>query len=250
VGESYILGLTDPLTVVRRKAADEIYQLGIARRAQPLEHLKSRYDEFQKRMLIALSSPDQSQMPSPPSGPATRAPFGAGAAVTLPSSAQASATARPRSNAPLQVFVDNSENTDVASITFTNVWSDFGTHKTRVKENAPQVKRLGGTTLKQAGKSKRLAVAAATPSSRSKITPFIDPEPAPTPPPRSTITPFVDSAPACASVTTSKPGGGGFMPFQDGGVSLAKGIPSTPAKFVPFCDEVSFMNSSLSVHQH
>lgn len=50
------------------RKADEIYQLGIARKAKPLKRLQQRYEEFQKRMLAAPagSSADVDEVMAPP----------------------------------------------------------------------------------------------------------------------------------------------------------------------------------------
>jgi checkpoint serine/threonine-protein kinase len=52
------------------RKADEIYQLGIARKAKPLKRLQQRYEEFQKRMLAAPAGSsadvDEVMAPAPP----------------------------------------------------------------------------------------------------------------------------------------------------------------------------------------
>lgn len=146
--------------------------------------------------------------------------------------------AHPTSNRPLQIFVDPTGSESQAAEA-ANTWTDLGTRKTRIKENVPEVKKLVGTTLKQAGRTKRFASgsssgASAVPSS-SKIIPYRDPSPSDMPPPpvpapkktrdaiprtpsKSLITPFVDS--------------------QEGTVS--EGVPATPL-FTPFRDEVGLV---------
>jgi hypothetical protein len=119
-----------------------------------------------------------------------------------------------------------------------NEWTDLGTRKTRIKENVPEVKKLAGATIKQAGRSKRLAAASgsggAGSSAASKIVPFRDPAPGEMPPP---------PAPAPrqrAQEARAKPPAVGFVPFADGPQE-----PATP-KFTPFRDEVSgFLSIAL-----
>ncbi|KAG6849769.1 hypothetical protein H0H93_005285 [Arthromyces matolae] len=169
----------------RRKDADDAYNLGIARRAQPLDHLKARRDDFQKRMMSnTLSSPAAATTAAATS---TRAPTrtvlgsssssrstsrsgtsstsrGLPTSRSLPlastSSSSSSSSRTTSNNAPLQIFVDptGSESqaaaaeAEEASATI-NTWTDIGTRKTRIKENVPEVKKLVGTTLKGTGRS-------------------------------------------------------------------------------------------------
>jgi checkpoint serine/threonine-protein kinase len=61
------------------KKADEMYQLGIARKAKPLKRLQTRYGEFQKRILGAPagSSMDADEaMAPPPPAPTARKVLG------------------------------------------------------------------------------------------------------------------------------------------------------------------------------
>jgi hypothetical protein len=141
--------------------------------------------------------------------------------------------------------VDPTGSESQAAEAASNTWTDLGTRKTRIKENVPEVKKLAGTTLKQAGRTKRLASSsasgAAAAASSSKIIPYRDPSPSDMPPPpapapkkgrdavprtptKSQITPFVDS--------------------QEGTVSET--VPATP-QFTPFRDEVRLGHSS-SLH--
>ncbi|QRW04081.1 protein kinase [Ceratobasidium sp. AG-Ba] len=61
------------------KKADEIYQLGIARKAKPLKRLQTRYEEFQKRILSApagSSTETDELMAAPPPAPTARKVLG------------------------------------------------------------------------------------------------------------------------------------------------------------------------------
>lgn len=233
-------------TLVRRREADDAYALGIARRAVPLGHLESRYEDFQKRMMsnIALPAPQPTSsrcnrqaltsvsnpMPSQPSR-----------SSILPSS---SSTQIPQSNSRLQIFVDpTGEGAQAAllaaSNSNTNEWNELGTRKTRIKENAPETKKMVGSTIKQPGKSKRLTEGSGTGSS-SKIAIFRDPMPEdrlPTPVPSSS------TQQACVSGSSST-AVKGFMLLvgeqHDYAKSAVGHTSNTPVtRFTPFRDEVS-----------
>ncbi|KAJ3553746.1 hypothetical protein NM688_g3455 [Phlebia brevispora] len=168
----------------RKSEADEIYLLGLARKASPLDRLDSKHREFQKRMMSRVS-PSVSEMEVPLElsnstshpkasrravlGETTRPsptldPQEAQDVFTLPSTTQ---VARP--NGRLQVFVDpaGSAATEIEGAP----WSELGTRKSRVKENLKEVSKAAGTTLRQAGKAKREAAARAP-----KMAVYRDPE--------------------------------------------------------------------------
>lgn len=153
------------------------------------------------------------------------------------------------SNSRIQIFLDPSGSEAQAAEAnhndTTSAWEDLGTRKTRIKENVPEVKKLAGTTLKQAGRSKRIASSSGsgsgvtTSGSGSKIVPFRDP---PVPPAGdiSMPPPFVP--------TKEVPRG--FMPFVDQQVpESAAGVvvPGTP-KFTPFRDEVGGRFFAVSIY--
>lgn len=169
--------------------ADEAYTLGIARNAQPIERLKSKHREFQKRMMSAGSQSAPTPLPSATAVVApvpfagkrkvlgqSRVASGSSAAphedvFTVPSPT----TPRETSNAPLQVFVDPSPATSsIMGDEDQTPYPDIGTRKTRIKENVPEVKKAGGTTLRQAGKTKRVASASSA-TGGSRIAVFKDP---------------------------------------------------------------------------
>ncbi|KAK7462703.1 protein kinase [Stygiomarasmius scandens] len=211
----------------RRKEADDIYALGIARRASPLDHLKSRYSEFQRRMMSAAPAAPVLQPETSTTRRAVLATTSAAAPLPGPSSRQT----RPpstTSNAPIPVFVDPTGEASQGSGMETNAWPDLGTRKTRIKENVPETKKLSGTKLKQAGKSKRLVSASS--SSGSSFVPFTDPGPDDMPPP-----PVVPSKKAKSTSNSSSRGG--FVPFVD--EPLQKSSGSSKASFTPFVDEPS-----------
>lgn len=59
----------------------------------------------------------------------------------------------PRPNARMEIYVDDPNSAPVE--TETAPWPDIGTRKSRVKENLVEVSKAAGTTLRQAGKSRR-----------------------------------------------------------------------------------------------
>jgi hypothetical protein len=144
------------------------------------------------------------------------------------------------SNSRLQIFVDPS-GTDSPVENSLDSWQDIGTRKSRVKENVPEVKKIAGTALKQAAKSKRIASTSAY-SSGSKIAIYREPGPGVMPPP---------AGPSKTKTTTAAkppppktPAETSFRPFVDEPsaatlVAVPIGHLATP-KFTPFKDDVGF----------
>lgn len=160
--------------------------------------------------------------------------------TTLPSSSSSIQT--PQSNSRLQIFVDptgeGAQSADLAATSSnTNEWNELGTRKTRIKENAPETKKMVGSTIKQPGKSKRLADGPPGTGSSSKIAVFRDPAPM-------EVLPSTSTQRACASGSSSS-AVKGFVPFMDEQQDNAKSAAavahssSTPVtRFTPFRDEV------------
>ncbi|KAF9477794.1 hypothetical protein BDN70DRAFT_880732 [Pholiota conissans] len=240
----------------RRNEADAAYALGIARKAMPLDHLESRYDDFQKRMMSNIMRPAP-----PPAAPSTSSQPPRKALATTsstqpaqPSRSSSSRTMQPSTsgispaipNGRLQIFVDPTGEQAQAAADGPNAWTELGARKTRIKENVPEAKKLAGTTIKQAGRSKRMAVAAsgsggAGSSAASRIVPFRDPAPgdAPTPPaPRAAA-----AAPRQREqeAKAKPPASVGFVPFVDAPQD------SAPPKFTPFRDESAAGSSATPV---
>ncbi|KAF7980560.1 hypothetical protein HWV62_37719 [Athelia sp. TMB] len=201
----------------RRVDADEAYTLGVARNAQPIERLKSKHREFQKRMMSAATS----QVSAPPPQPTTTTAPSAGKRKVLgqsramPSSSTlahddvftvpSAPTSQETPNARLQVFVDPSPATSsTVGDEYQTPYPDIGTRKTRVKENVPEIKKAGGTTLKQAGKTKRVASGSGM-AGGSRIAVFRDPG---------------EGAPSSALK-------GGFAIFQDASEDVPSPLPTT-----------------------
>ncbi|KAG6865947.1 hypothetical protein C0991_010202 [Blastosporella zonata] len=222
----------------RRKDADDAYALGVARRAAPLDHLKARHDDFQKRMMSnALPPPVVAAAPARPvlgsgSRSSTRL---AGLTSSRSTPSTTSSSSRIASNAPMPIFMDPTGSESVAAEASANTWTDLGTRKTRIKENVPETKKLAGTTLKQAGRSKRVASGSGSGTSSapsgSRIAIFRDPAPEEMPPPPAPAAKHklgrdVPKTPAKSAIT----------PFVDAQDAAVPAVPSTP-RFTPFRDE-------------
>ncbi|KAI0327197.1 hypothetical protein GY45DRAFT_1309083 [Cubamyces sp. BRFM 1775] len=236
----------------RRVEADETYMLGIARKAAPLERLEAKHREFQKRMMASPSLPSSSSSASatdPDASSATsaprRRPLGEPAASSSSSRTRSSragstrapsisedvfaAPAAPRPNGRMPIFVDptgDAEN-DPDQATNRTPWPELGTRKSRIKENTVEVSKAAGSTLRQAGKSRRVA-------SGSKIAVFRDPGPsedaAEMPPP---------PVPAAKKKEKGKTGSKSSISIFCDEETASKPEPSVPStpKFVPFRDE-------------
>jgi len=152
-----------------------------------------------------------------------------------------SSATRTASNARLQIFMDPTGSDSQVAEASANSWADLGTRKTRIKENVPEVKKLVGTTLKQAGRSKRVASGSGSSSSTSagasssKLVPYRDPAPAHMAPPP---VPVAKKGQGAVPRTPTK---NQITPLIDGKEAAASGdVPSTPV-FTPFRDEVSML---------
>jgi hypothetical protein len=244
---SNILALT--IYINSKQEADEVYRLGIARKAEPLDHLESRYQDFQRRMISTHSASAADTTNSQPARPKRQALATAKAPSGTPAPSRAAgarSTAEPlpaaatSSRPGFQIFVDPSgEGGELGEVE--NEWHDLGTRKTRVKENIPETKKLAGTTIKQAGKAKRVASASSGSSSASKIVPFKDPVDPPAPARKSASSSKVASAKGTPepSAPTRKSSGKAFAPFiddQEPTSAPAHAKPTSKA-FLPFVDE-------------
>ncbi|EDR08005.1 uncharacterized protein LACBIDRAFT_297584 [Laccaria bicolor S238N-H82] len=228
IGTSFALLYEEHAAVLerdgRRKEADEVYSLGIARRASPLDHLENRYHDFQKRMMSTVSRHN----PTPEAISTSQAPRPALAQTLAPAAPVLAASLQPVSNSRLQIFVDPSGAESQLAEAAANEWNALESRKIRVKENVPEVKKFGGSTLKQAGRSKRIASSSSA-SSSSKIIPYRDTADMPPPPVHS-------SSSSKDKSSSAKTPDKGFAPFIDTPKESAAMVPSTP-KFTPFRDE-------------
>ncbi|KAF9239842.1 Mad3/BUB1 homology region 1-domain-containing protein [Melanogaster broomeanus] len=252
IGTSHALLYEEYAAILERQArksdADSVFLLGIARQAHPLEHLQSKHAEFQKRMMSSIAMPP----PPVPESSSRRAALGMTASSSssgslgrahAPSSSQSDvfgsnpSVSRAVPNSRLQIFVDPSGAEPQEELMLS--YPDIGTRKSRVKENIPEVKKAAGTTLKSAGRSRRVASGSSTTStstgSTSRIVPYRDPGPEEIaeadsiPPPSATTAKLPAKTPARNST---------MVAFQDPDCRLEGGVPSTP-RFTPFRDEVS-----------
>lgn len=242
----------------RRSEADAAYLLGIARQAFPLDRLVTKHGEFQKRMMTAATIPPQRAPNAPPRRTALGVTSSSSAAVPLfvsnsqapSSSSQADAHgSRPgprlRTNTRLQIFVDPSGAESADATDSVTPYPDIGTRKSRVKENIPEVSKAAGSTLNQAGRTRRIASGLNSGAIAPKIVPFRDPGPdmdieakvvmAPPPVPMSRQKDAVPKTPTRTSAITP------FHDVPDGG-----GIPSTP-QFTPFRDEPEMNTSAATI---
>ena len=240
------LSLRRCLTIVpygRTSEADEVFLLGINRQAEPVDRLKTKHTEFQKRLMTSLAVPPEeaptpavSKRPALATSKSSHKSKAGSISGGLPSSS--SLPIQPRPNARPQVFVDpdGSEGRAV-QVEEAVSFPDVGTRKTRIKENVKEVSKMSGATLKQAGKSKRVASSGAAP----KFVPFRDPEPGENgkekdfmPPPPVPVNPSRRSQDGAVPQTPLRRAA--FVPFEDSDAEVQVQTPSRKAGFVPFRD--------------
>ena len=154
-----------PLTPTRRKKADDIYRLGVARKASPLERLKSRHQAFLAR-IMAVSGIVPEDDPSPPSTAsasiAMRTPgrsvlgqvgstTGVAGATQLAPSMRLSKAAN---GSKMEIFADGIVKAEDDA---PGEWADFGTRDGRRKENTVEAGPWKGETLPQSAARSRVA---------------------------------------------------------------------------------------------
>ncbi|KAI0295765.1 Mad3/BUB1 homology region 1-domain-containing protein [Russula brevipes] len=262
IGTTFALLYEEFATVLerdgRRVDADKTYRLGINRRASPIEHLRAKFQEFQKRMMIATPMETPSPVSVEPQPvPATtthRKVLGNSSSKSRPTrSAHSTSTtvsshpqddvfgsgpvpsSRPKPNARMQIFVDPSgiaaEEALASEDTAATPWDELGTRKERIKENVPKASKLNGTTLPQPGRQQRVTPA---PASTSRIAVFRDPAPGEgdlMPPPL--VPPAVKLGSKDGETVPKTPARPSIVPFKD----EVKETPATP-RFVPFRDDI------------
>lgn len=147
-------------------SADSIYNLGIARRAQPLERLKKRREAFQARMLLpraqqAMLEQQQEREQGRHSAPGAArsmlgasAPRGSAVAPQFKGTAAANASAKtalPNNGAAgFAVFKDDEHDAATqprGSGGSQEGWTDFGTNALRKRENVQTAVTWKGETL-------------------------------------------------------------------------------------------------------
>ncbi|KAJ2662502.1 protein kinase [Coemansia sp. RSA 1199] len=168
------------------RKADEVYQLGIARKAQPLARLKRRFDEFQRRVMArtmhGVEPPEElerverrrgvndenaqrTMLGTKRSGKSVRS----AAANTMPQSLRGLPEHEPvvRPNGRIRVFTDpNGDSASVAS----GSWRDIGTDESRRKENLPEATSWRGQKLEQS--TRRAQVPGTGPNATMHVQPM------------------------------------------------------------------------------
>lgn len=122
----------------RKRKADEVFQIGLLKEARPVERLRKRYSEFQKR--LEVSPPDPHEPSSPP--PPLRTILGA-SQVSAPSAAGSS-----RSRPKIKVFNDTEEPEVRPG---SGGWQSIGTLAERKKENTIAAKPWAGEKMPMRG---------------------------------------------------------------------------------------------------
>ncbi|KAJ3022505.1 hypothetical protein HKX48_006047 [Thoreauomyces humboldtii] len=174
----------------RFEDANEIYRLGINRKAQPLDKLIQSYEDFQQiphresekdeetgtatqqsgRATSRPGFPNENE-PAPIKRPALAPRSGSSRAAPVPMLQQAQTAGR----AKLQIFRDPSEKEAPAALaarvmpsnTTANEWNDIGTTVSRKKENIREATKWTGTTLPQKGSGR--GAQAAPPRTRIEV---------------------------------------------------------------------------------
>lgn len=143
----------------RKKRADEIFSIGIARNAQPLSRLKSRHAAFLQRILVTSSAAIPDDEPLPPAAGAHRTPARSilGQVSTAPMSvsgatqlAPANRLSKATNGMKMEVFSDDAGRKVEDGVP--GEWADFGTRDGRRKENVVEATSWKGETMPVAGK--------------------------------------------------------------------------------------------------
>ncbi|WRT69974.1 uncharacterized protein IL334_006965 [Kwoniella shivajii] len=145
----------------RRKKADEIFKLGIARKAAPLDRLKNRHKQFLERIMAPPSGvvPDDEPSSSTSLRTPGRSVLGqvATASTSVAGATQLAPSLRVASKgnaAKMEIFSDDKgRNEDSAP----GEWSDFGTRDARRKENTVEAGPWKGETLPQSASRPKIA---------------------------------------------------------------------------------------------
>jgi checkpoint serine/threonine-protein kinase len=117
----------------RKRKADEVFQMGLLNEARPVERLRKRYTEFQKRLQANPPDPNEPSTPPPP----LRTILGA-TQISAPTSATS------RSRPKIKVFADTEE---PAVRPGSGGWQSIGTLAERKKENTIAAKPWAGEKL-------------------------------------------------------------------------------------------------------
>jgi checkpoint serine/threonine-protein kinase len=119
-----------------KKKADDVYRLGIARKAAPIERLKNRHTAFLTRIMAPPSGqvPDDDPAPAPTPSASQRNALGqrSGSSGLAGATTQASgsrSTSTARNGAKMMVFTEDAG--APAEQPETTPWDDFGTRDGR-----------------------------------------------------------------------------------------------------------------------
>ncbi|BEJ07792.1 hypothetical protein CcaverHIS641_0410610 [Cutaneotrichosporon cavernicola] len=134
-----------------KKKADEVYRLGIARRAAPMERLKNRHAAFLTRIMAPSSDDIPEDDPNPPAPP-RRAVLGAVGGP--PPSVQQMPSGRTRgpNGSKMEIFSDTTGRGNPEP----TPWEDFGTREGRRKENTIEAAPWRGETMPQSASRHRV----------------------------------------------------------------------------------------------
>ncbi|GJN94151.1 hypothetical protein Rhopal_007225-T1 [Rhodotorula paludigena] len=128
----------------KRQQADKVYNLGINRRATPLDRLKRSYLDFQARMLVAPPVPSPPR-PSAASASSEARPVLSSSASSRP--APGGTGVGPKGNGSMfAVFRDDAGASGAGKEAG---WEDFGTVKSRTRENDEEKKEWSGEVMPQ-----------------------------------------------------------------------------------------------------
>lgn len=145
------MGKYDCFIKYRNKDAMDIYKYGIQKVAQPLERLKRKFGEFQKRMVTMPSSSSQSDVTSD----STNAKKGLGKS-SVPSKKESKSQSKP-----FAVFNDEEndfqgEEVLLPSADTANPWSEYASESQRIKENRMEPTPWTGATCPQKVGAKKM----------------------------------------------------------------------------------------------
>ncbi|GAA6019370.1 hypothetical protein JCM11491_000915 [Sporobolomyces phaffii] len=167
-------------SVGKRKQADQVYLLGINRKATPLDRLKRSHLDFQARMLVAppLPSPPRAAAAVAASSSSSRTaavrPILSSSSTTTTGPTRGASTSGtgvgPKGNGSMfAVFKDDAAargaQAAAAAAGQEAEWDDFGTVKSRKRENDLEKKEWTGETMPQAAPAATATATAALPSS-------------------------------------------------------------------------------------
>ncbi|ORX76342.1 hypothetical protein K493DRAFT_321573, partial [Basidiobolus meristosporus CBS 931.73] len=140
----------------RLDQADEILQLGINRRAQPLERLLRYHKEFQRRMMEPVAQEADAQ---PEETQVNRSILGHKVSSTRSAhpnrgGIRSGAPLGQKPNKKMSIFSDTDSGRSVVPDSSAAPWSHLGTDVSRRKENIREATRWKGVTLAQSGRSR------------------------------------------------------------------------------------------------